>query len=460
MDSIIDCSSTNFANEAAFTEWKTKTSVDLSWNYFKDIWKKLYLNKDKGGDLWDLAVNGELTKNQIKVGKIRSRRNNQNNNQANDQPPPNEIIMPNDPHQLFHLLYVKYKKDEKIEDDMNVKDFIIQWRYKLSQINLDGDVQENYADINYPGALDHLNALSEETKYFFYENRPGSNSCTNVKCAREENGPWKLVGIVPGEDFQNYQDQSVEITDDEWVEYKESHENDHQQDIEGNNNDNDESTITDSPEVQENATTHDQQEEQGNTVEDLSTNDESTDDSSDDDDEEIESPVTVNENELIGSYAMEVEEQKENFESVSVTNTPQRVINNDSSQTPGTVAWNGTPNPNHNHNDYPYNTLFRNNPSYNTKNGTPLLSSRGVNLFGKHPRDEYNDDNDNERVKRQKVQKENEELTARVKELENDKDGMKVEHTEALATKQSKIDRLTTLRFAVNINSSIFVSSL
>merc|ERR1712146_88736 len=85
-----------------------------------------------------------------------------------------------------------------------------------------------------------------------------------------------------------------------------------------------------------------------------------------------------------------------------------------------------------------------NNPSYTTKNRTPLLSSRGVNLFGKHPRDEYNDDNDNERVKRQKVQKENEELTARVKELETEKDGMKVEHTEALATKQLEIDRLTT----------------
>merc|ERR1712146_360690 len=85
-----------------------------------------------------------------------------------------------------------------------------------------------------------------------------------------------------------------------------------------------------------------------------------------------------------------------------------------------------------------------NNPSYTTKNRTPLLSSRGVNLFGKHPRDEYNDDNDNERVKRQKVQKENEELTARVKELETEKDGMKVEHTEALATKQVEIDNLKT----------------
>merc|ERR1712146_372426 len=52
--------------------------------------------------------------------------------------------------------------------------------------------------------------------------------------------------------------------------------------------------------------------------------------------------------------------------------------------------------------------------------------------------------NDNEReTKRQKVQKENEELTARVKELGTEKDGMKVEHTEALATKQSEIDRLT-----------------
>merc|ERR1712146_656172 len=127
----------------------------------------------------------------------------------------------------------------------------------------------------------------------------------------------------------------------------------------------------------------------------------------------------------------------------SVTNTPQRVVNNDSSQTPVTVVWNGTPN--HNHNGYPYNTLYRNNPSYNTKNRTPLQSYNGVNLFGKHPRDEYNDDNDNEReTKRQKVQKENEELTARVKELETEKDGMKVEHTEALATKQSEIDRLTT----------------
>ena len=136
MDSIIDCSTTNFANEAAFNKWKTKTSIDLSWNYFKDIWKKLYLNKNKGGDLWDLAVNGELTKNQIKVGKnprsSGGNRNSQNNNQANDQPPPNEIIMPNDPHQLFHLLYVKYKKDGKLEDDMDVKDFIMQWRYKLS----------------------------------------------------------------------------------------------------------------------------------------------------------------------------------------------------------------------------------------------------------------------------------------------------------------------------------------
>merc|ERR1712146_375814 len=126
----------------------------------------------------------------------------------------------------------------------------------------------------------------------------------------------------------------------------------------------------------------------------------------------------------------------------SVTNTPQRVVNNDSSQTPVTVVWNGTPN--HNHNGYPYNTLYRNNPSYNTKNRTPLQSYNGVNLFGKHPRDEYNDDNDNERVKRQKVQKENEELTARVKELETEKDGMKVEHMEALTTKQLEIDRLTT----------------
>merc|ERR1712146_706206 len=90
-----------------------------------------------------------------------------------------------------------------------------------------------------------------------------------------------------------------------------------------------------------------------------------------------------------------------------------------------------------------------NNPSYTTKNRTPLLSSRGVNLFGKHPRDEYNDDNDNERVKRQKVQKENEELTARVKELETEKDEMKVEHTEALATKQLEIDRLTTEKEAM-----------
>ena len=65
MDSIIDCSTTNFANEAAFNKWKTKTSIDLSWNYFENTWKKLYLNKNKGGDLWDLAVNGELTKNQI-----------------------------------------------------------------------------------------------------------------------------------------------------------------------------------------------------------------------------------------------------------------------------------------------------------------------------------------------------------------------------------------------------------
>merc|ERR1712146_139426 len=153
-------------------------------------------------------------------------------------------------------------------------------------------------------------------------------------------------------------------------------------------------------------------------------------------------PVTVNENERIGSYAMEVEAQQENFDLFSVTNTPPRVVNNDSSQTPVTVAWNGTPNSNYN--DYPYNTLFRNNPSYTTKNRTPLLSSRGVNLFGKHPRDEYNDDNDNERVKRQKVQKENEELTARVKELETEKDGMKEEHTEALATKQVEIDNLKT----------------
>merc|ERR1712146_407285 len=249
MDSIIDCSTTNFANEAAFNKWKAKVLVDLSWNYFENTWKKLYLNKNKGGDLWDLAVNGELTKNQIKVGKNprssggnKSGGKNQNNTQANAQSPPN-------------------------------------------------------------------------------------------------------------------------------------HENDHQQDIEGNNNDNDESTITDSPEVQENATTHDQQEEQGNTVEDLSTNDESTDDSSDDDDEEIESPVTVNENERIGSYAME-EAQQENFDLFSVTNTPPRVVNNDSSQTPVTVAWNGTPNSNYN--DYPYNTLFKNNPSYTTKNRTPLLSSRGV----------------------------------------------------------------------------------
>merc|ERR1712146_521151 len=114
----------------------------------------------------------------------------------------------------------------------------------------------------------------------------------------------------------------------------------------------------------------------------------------------------------------------------------------DSSQTPVTVAWNGTPN--HNHNGYPYNTLYRKNPSYTTKNRTPLQSYNGVNLFGKHPRDEYNDDNDNERVKRQKVQKENEELTARVKELETEKDGMKEEHTEALPTKQVEIDNLKT----------------
>merc|ERR1712146_730472 len=141
--------------------------------------------------------------------------------------------------------------------------------------------------------------------------------------------------------------------------------------------------------------------------------------------------------------AMDVEAQQEN-DLFSVTNTPPRVVNNDSSQTPVTVAWNGTPNPNHNHNGYPYNTLFRNKSSYNTKNRTPLLSSREVNLFGKHQRDEYNDDNDEREAKRRKVQKENEELTARVKELETERDGMKVEHTKALATKQSEIDRLTT----------------
>merc|ERR1712146_427019 len=54
------------------------------------------------------------------------------------------------------------------------------------------------------------------------------------------------------------------------------------------------------------------------------------------------------------------------------------------------------------------------------------------------------DDIENERVKRQKLEKENKTLKDRVRELERQNEEMKVEHTEALATKQLDIDRLTT----------------
>merc|ERR1712146_651103 len=179
---------------------------------------------------------------------------------------------------------------------MNVKDFIMHWRYKLSQMNLDGGVQENYVEINYSGALDHLNALSEETGYFFYEIRPGSDSYTNVKCARE---PWKLVGIVPGEEFQNYQDQRVKITEEEWEEYKDSHENDHQQDIEGNNNDNDESTNV--SESQQNDTTM--------TLQNVDISSESKEDDRREEEDHVE-PVTVGNNNVPEFQHREIQVKK------------------------------------------------------------------------------------------------------------------------------------------------------
>ena len=71
MNLILECSLTNFVNKYAFEVMCEKFNVNLgTWCYFNNTVKKLSHNKDKGGDLWKLAIRGECTVHSITNRKI------------------------------------------------------------------------------------------------------------------------------------------------------------------------------------------------------------------------------------------------------------------------------------------------------------------------------------------------------------------------------------------------------